>query len=105
MLFLNTWEIDDMVTRYRDLPVLGRGAQVLAALRDLVDANSDGWAYWAKPVTAAAKLQTMLKEGNRTFDATLPALKLTLRPIKSFCTRNAKYFPPDDLAAFVELLK
>lgn len=100
MFLLNSWEIDEKVARYEGQPVLGQAATILAALRDLVDAHSDGWAYWRKPAAAARQLQQLLQAGV----ATPAELRQALRPIKSFCTRESRYFPADELAAFRQLL-
>ena len=60
MKFMNTWDIDEAVARFPGHPVLGKATRFLARFRDEVDAHSDGWAYWAAPVRAAAKLIAMI---------------------------------------------
>jgi hypothetical protein len=92
--FMNTYEIQQAEVRYADHPVLGPATRTLAELADWTDANSDGWAYWPKPVRAAAKLQALIgttrayiDDPERT-DATREDLAVALRPIKSFRTRH-----------------
>ena len=46
MLFMNTYEIDEAVDHYEHHPILARATRLLADLRNIVNANSDGWAYW-----------------------------------------------------------
>lgn len=84
MLFMNRWEIDESVERYRNHPVLSRATRFLAEFRDETDANSDGWCYWPLPVRAAARLMTLIQSG----DATESQFKSALGPIKSFYTRS-----------------
>lgn len=92
---MNTWTIDEARARWRDHPVLGPATETLANLRDVADANSDGWAYWPKPARAAASLMELI-EGDGTWDyrsgdrddATSAKLKAAYRPIRAFCTRQ-----------------
>lgn len=99
MKFMNRWEIDDAVLRWRNHPVLGPAAQTLRNLRDAADANSDGWAYWPKPVRAARSLMELIEgDGTNEYrygpreDATSERLKAAYRPLKSFRTRTGLEF-------------
>jgi hypothetical protein len=64
----------------------------LARLMEWTNANSDGWAYWRKPVTAATKLQVLVRDySHYNFEnEDIPArdLKAAYTPIKSFLTRQ-----------------
>ena len=66
----------------------------LARLMEWTNSNSDGWAYWRKPVNASTRLQTLIRTRYARFDADsvpdIPAkdLKSAYTPIKSFLTRQ-----------------
>jgi hypothetical protein len=81
---MNTWEIDEKVSRHAADPILGPATRTLANLRDAADANSDGWCYWPKPARAAGKLMDLIERG----DATAAELVAAYRPLKSFRTRS-----------------
>ena len=73
---------------------MGPAVQTLANLVAWTDTHSDGWAYWAKPGRAAAKLMELI-EGDGTWKAredlsraTPEALAAALRPVKAFRTRQ-----------------
>jgi hypothetical protein len=99
MRFMNHWDIEDAAERWRNHPVLGPATQTLRNLRNATDRNSDGWAYWPKPVRAAAKLMELIegdgtnqyRYGNRD-DATSAKLHAAYRPLKSFRTRSGLGF-------------
>ncbi len=104
MLFMNTWEIDQAAARLRDHEVLGPAARFLQNFRDLINANSDGWAYWRQPVRAAAKLQQLLGDAVKPFvvrgggpvtrpEVTAADVRKALTPIKAFCTRKKLKLP------------
>lgn len=86
MLFMNQWEIESAASQYanRPHPVLSKATRFLASFVNQVNSRSDGWAYWAPPVRAAAKLITLIQSG----DATEAQYAVALRPIKSFYTRR-----------------
>jgi hypothetical protein len=65
--------------------VLRKATDFLAAYKEQVDANSDGWAYWKAPVAAAAKLMTMIQNPETATEATY---KAAMTPIKSFYTKH-----------------
>lgn len=100
MLYLNDYDIDRTILQYVDHPVLGPATKTLANLVDWTNSNSDGWAYWEKPVRAAEKLQRLIQgDGIRWFygndareDATPEAYKAALTPIKAFRTRQGADF-------------
>jgi hypothetical protein len=71
MLFMNEYEIEDSLLRFgsEETPNLLKGAKVLDGLRRWANSNSDGWAYWQKPLLAAKKLMTLLQAADR-FDPT-----------------------------------
>lgn len=94
MLFMNTYEIDESVQRWRNHPTLGPASRTLANLRDCADNNSDGWAFWPKPCRAAKQLQELLqandphrREWNHK-EPTAIEVKVTYRPIRAFLTRS-----------------
>jgi len=94
MRFMNEWDIEDAQRRFRNHAALGPATQTLANLRNVVNANSDGWPYWSKPVRSAAKLMELI-EGDGTNQARQDAEKVTAAqvrkaytPIKAFLTRS-----------------
>lgn len=104
MLFMNEYDIDDAVrlhgTREDNF---GRAVRALDSLRNAVDANSDGWAYWSKPVTAAKRLQELIlycqDQLRRNGDVPLitdQKLTAALAPVKAFRTRHDLKFPVTD---------
>ncbi len=93
MRYMNDYEITEAVHRYADHPTLGPAARTLRNLKDVVDANSDGWAYWVKPRRAAARLVELVagdprdRFGDRD-DVTAEQVRKAYTPIKAFLTRN-----------------
>ena len=53
---MNTYDIDEAVKLLRDDPLLGPAARYLAEFRDLINENSDGWAYWSYGTKCADEL-------------------------------------------------
>ncbi len=66
MRFMNEYDIEDSVARYRNHAVLGPATRFLNAYKDEVNAHSDGWPYWSAPVKAAAKLIELTEKGAAT---------------------------------------
>jgi hypothetical protein len=93
---MNRYEVEEAAARYAQHPVLGPATRTLHNLMDWTDANSDGWAYWPKPVRAADKLMTLIEGEDRAAarfdreraDATPAKLAAALRPVKAFRTRQ-----------------
>lgn len=100
MRFMNQWDIERAFSRYIDHPILGPATVTLSNLADWTNRNSDGWAYWPKPVRAAAKLMELIeRDGTSRFvfdddraDVTPAEYAAALRPIKSFRTRQGADF-------------
>jgi hypothetical protein len=96
MTWMNEWEIDNAVDRYRDHPVLGPAVLTLSDLRDITNRKSDGWHMWPKPAHAASKLMDMIaaaawdRHDSRYAEPTPAALRAALVPIKAFRTRMNK---------------
>lgn len=102
MLFMNEYEVEDALRRVDpdNEPVLTEAVIVLANLVAWTNANSDGWAYWAKPGRAAKGLQEAIQahqrweraayQGRRdpADEITAATLKRALAPIKAFLTRQ-----------------
>lgn len=98
MRFMNDWDIDDAVERYRQHPILSAATRTLANVRDAANENSDGWPYWPKPARAANKLMELI-EGDRTSayrfgerDVSKAELTAAYRPLKAFRTRSGIHF-------------
>ena len=97
MKFINTYQIDDLVRSGRGGDIFRKAVRLLADLRDLADAISDGWHSWPKPARAANRLVELVethqpspRNGWRATEPTPAELKKAVVPIKSFITRNAK---------------
>jgi len=79
----------DIQQAVRSLPadtVAYKAAVFLLVFMEQVNANSDGWACWKAPVTAAHKM--MLVCNSR--QATEEHYRQALVPIKSFMTRKGR---------------
>lgn len=90
MYFMNTWEIDEAFHRHHSHPILQPATILLKRFRDVIDENSDGWAYWNAPVKAAKRLMMMIQHPET---ASEEEFKKAQTPIKSFCTRQNLRFP------------
>lgn len=90
MMYMNEYEINDAVDRFRHLtnPIPLRAAKFLAAFRDEVNSHSDGWAYWNAPVNSARKLMELcsLRDWMHAARMTEEEYKTALTPIKRFYT-------------------
>lgn len=94
MLFMNSFEIDEAVEKYREHPVLGPAAQLLASVRDVADQNSDGWAYWPVPCRATRALQELLQQGpTKSLTELRQQFRVAVIPIKAFYTRRRSELP------------
>lgn len=97
MRFMNEYDIENAVRRYRDYPVLGAASRTLENLMHATNSMSDGWAYWPKPAKAAAKLMDLIEGdpqgrfGDRD-DTTPKAYAAALTPIKALRTRHNMTF-------------
>lgn len=71
----------------------------LARLMEWTNSNSDGWAYWKKPLAASKKLQVQVQrlyfaprpgrmDISTDQDISAQELKAAYTPIKSFLTRQ-----------------
>ena len=105
---MNQYEIEDaQIHAAHDFhrPNLQRAVLTLARLMEYTNNNSDGWAYWRKPVNASTKLQTLVAARYARFnredaeDITSAELRAAYSPIKAFLTREkieyAAVFPND----------
>jgi hypothetical protein len=92
---LNEFEIETAQIKAADdihRPNLQAAVLTLARLMEWTNSNSDGWAYWKKPVAAATKIQVLVRDySHYDFEkGDIPArdLKAAYTPIKSFLTRQ-----------------
>ena len=97
MRFMNDYDLDSARRRYDPAVTPNRAYLVAAvsALMDWTNRNSDGWAYWPKPVRAAARAMELIAstttaENTRreTEDATDAETAAAIRVIRSFLTRQ-----------------
>lgn len=95
---MNEFEIETAQLQAADdhnRPNMRRAVLTLARLMEWTNSNSDGWAYWTKPLKASVKLQTLVTSGyalhrqaDRTTDLTASELKAAEAPVKAFLTRQ-----------------
>ena len=101
MRYMNDYDLAAARSRY------GRGqtpnrlalAIVVDNLARETDQVSDGWAYWPKPVRAAARAIELIEstaypeyERRQLEDITDAELRVAVRPIRSFLTRHASIY-------------
>ena len=86
MKYMNQSEATQALARNTNNPVKLRAVLTLMRLMNLVNDNSDGWAYWGPPVRAARKLMEFI-ENVPDAEATEAKLKQAYSPIKAFLTR------------------
>jgi len=89
MRFMNDFDLHCARTHFGHGDTPNRLALVLCVdnLREWADMNSDGWAYWPKPVRAALKAIELI-DGRTTVDITDAEMNAAVRPIKAFLTRQ-----------------
>ena len=93
MRYVNEYDLADMARRFdpETCPVLATGVLILVRLANWTNRNSDGWAYWPKPVRAASRLMDLLESVDRwepEKDLSVADLNRALTPIKAFATRQ-----------------
>jgi hypothetical protein len=97
MRFMNDYDLAMARRRfgYGNTPNRLALVMVVDNLREWANQNSDGWAYWPKPVRAAAKaialIDSTTNEGNRAQereDITDAEMRAAVAPIKAFLTRQ-----------------
>lgn len=97
MRYMNDYDLESARRRFTQSSTPNRLGLVLVVsnLAEWADQNSDGWAYWPKPVRAAARAiehidsrtyrENQEQEANDISDAEMVA---AVRPIKAFLTRQ-----------------
>ena len=97
MRLMNDYDLHSARQRFGQGRTPNRLALVLCVdnLREWADRNSDRWAYWPKPVRAAAKAIELIDScANPEYarmqreDITNAEMKAAVRPIKAFLTRQ-----------------
>lgn len=92
MKYWNEYDIERAigVSTNPDRPNRLTGILYMARLMNWTNANSDGWAYWRKPVNAAQRLMELLDSGDQwdPEDVELKELRKACTPIKAFLTRQ-----------------
>ena len=102
MMFMNEYDVLDARDDFSDDPVYGPATATLYNLMDWTNDNSDGWAYWQKPLRAATGLMAFIdaeQRRRRDWRAEDPnerevraAYKKSLTAIKAFRTRQGAKF-------------
>ena len=94
MHFMNEGEVQEYASRFAKHPTLGPATKFLKDFMEMVDQNSDGWAYWSPAPTAADRLMTLIEKyspyghNQPAEPPTMAEVRKTLAPIKSLCTRR-----------------
>lgn len=90
---MNEYEVEDFAREART-PAEQVASVALQSLVNWANSNSDGWAYWGKPVNAAERLQALIQgdgtnraRESRAQRMTPEAVRKALVPIKAFRTR------------------
>lgn len=101
MPFINEYEAEDLELTWRSHPVMAPATRTLWNLIDVVNENSDGWAYWTKPQKAAARLMAMIdaaskarysREGTPSDDDLMAAYRRCIPTLKRFRTTSGLQF-------------
>ncbi len=89
MRFMNDFDLHTARSRYGrgDTPNRLALVMVVDQLREWTNNHSDGWAYWPKPVRAAARAMELI-DVRETTDITEAEMVAAVRPIKAFLTRQ-----------------
>jgi len=94
---LNEYDIEEAQIRADhevNRPNLQAAVLTLARLMEWTNANSDGWAYWKKPLRASTKLQGLVgtayfyRNTVEEVDLSAQELRAAYTPIKAFLTRQ-----------------
>lgn len=97
MRFMNEFDLENALGRFSsiDTPHRAALAETVYNLSEWANRNSDGWAYWPKPVRAAAKAMEEIdpttwadEEKMLAEDCTKAEYTAALRPIKAFLTKQ-----------------
>ncbi len=97
MRYMNDFDLHHARQRFTRSSTPNRLALVMVVdnLREWSNNHSDGWAYWPKPVRAAARAMELIEsttnEGNRAQereDITDAEMLAAVRPIRAFLTRQ-----------------
>lgn len=94
MVWYNEGDIERAAELTAKLPVESRRRQVarlLSAFRDVVNANSDGWCYWALASKAATGLIAILESNDA--EPSERAFNAAVARVKTLCTKYRLPFP------------
>jgi hypothetical protein len=98
-MWMNEGDIEQMLdfTRY-DAPEFAPYAQYLSDWKDVVNAGSDGWAYWKAGSGAAGKLMDALQalQNSHRYGDEAPdedVFRKSLSPIRSCATKHRLQAP------------
>lgn len=88
---MNAPEIDFAAAQQHECPNVRKGLKLLQALKNAVNQQSDGWAYWKAPRDACEKLEALLQTvGNLNYPThrtiTDAQLKAAITPIRRMVT-------------------
>lgn len=94
---MNEYDIEEARARFTRAAKPNRLALAIVVdrLAEWTNEHSDGWAYWSKPRTAAARAMALIesrtnreREEQERTDVTDAEVAAAIRPIKAFLTRE-----------------
>jgi len=93
-MFMNDYDLEQARRRFTGETMPNRLAltMVVDHLREWTNDHSDGWGYWSKPMYAAGSAMSLIDSSTfrETEDITDEQMRVAVRPIKAFLTRQAK---------------
>jgi hypothetical protein len=98
MFYMNDYDIAMAAQRFTDPETAKcKAVKILQAHKAVVDANSDGWAYWKPPVVAARRLMELIESVPATETQAHSELYKAITPLRSFYTRHPKLPRPEGI--------
>lgn len=94
MVWYNEGDIERVVSRTAGLSAESRrrqAARLLSAFKDVVNANSDGWCYWALASKSATGLIAILESNDP--EPNQRAFNAAVGRVKTLCTKYKLPFP------------
>ena len=88
MLFMNDSDIYQASKRFELDSAKHHAVEILQAHIEVINANSDGWAYWRPPVVAAKRLMELIKGPPVSETTAAECLKRALCPLRTFYTKH-----------------
>ena len=89
MIFMNDYDIAIAEQRVKPGTVKAMALQILKDHMEVINSNSDGWAYWSAPTKAAKRLMELIQGPNTVSELTASqCLKTAVKPLRAFYTKH-----------------